>query len=120
MMCPFLSKTKPDPTPLTPSCDSFLCTLIRKTPGSDFSKISINDNFVEYVVFSIVFCSFSLTMICVLSIISFCFIDSGGATNNTTTIITTAAAPIILPTAIPELSMRFFYFNFLSKRIPIR
>ena len=47
-MCPFLSKTKPDPNPPTFSDVSPICTLTLTTPGSDFSKISINDKFFEY------------------------------------------------------------------------
>ncbi len=47
MMCPILSKTKPDPTPPTASSVSFFCTLTLTTPGSDFSKISINDKSFE-------------------------------------------------------------------------
>ena len=47
IMCPFLSKTKPEPIPPIPSIASSLCTLTLTTPGSDFSKISINDKLSE-------------------------------------------------------------------------
>ena len=50
MMCPFLSKTNPDPTPpplVSSVSPHLLCTFTLTTPGSDFSNISINDKLVR-------------------------------------------------------------------------
>ncbi len=100
-MCPFLSKTKPEPSAFVPFVCSILLTVILTTPGSDFSKISINERFLEYagIIFSTVIgIGFSLGIISV-------FIVLRGVSKITAKITATIRVPIVPPTNIPDLSI---------------
>ncbi len=112
-MCPFLSKTNPEPTPAGISLSSDLCTLTRTTPASEFSKISISDISFAYTGIDSPTVATSWPFVTEISGFS---IPVGGTTNivNTTSAKT---APAIPPTMIPDLSKRLWFALLQIKKI---